>query len=451
MTELQVLVTVAVLAGLILVLLFDWLDMTVAGLLSVSTLIVFGIVSQKDIANVVSSGGGVLALLFGGMVVARTLTPTGIFENLGARFLQLTRGSGKRFLLGLIVLIAPVCAFLPNATVVILLAPVIIRVAEALEIDFVAPMILTAIISNSAGLLTLVGDPATFLVGSAMGMSFIEYLNRVALGGLLTLVVLILLFPYLTRDIWRVTRTMPTKIVVPPLRQPLLGALALLLLVIMVLLFLFGELLPIQIFPPAVAIVVCSVALLMVYAAKVEPVQKVLGDIDWKTLIFIACMFVLVEALVKAGFLQTVSDDIFRRFGTNRLAVALFLLIAVGIVSSVLANIPVVAASVLMVKGYFVVSQMMPEEALGASFSAWPLTTLPVFVAMMFGGTLGGNATLIGASANIVSGGICAAHGKPIRFMIFMRYGMPITLAQIAVAAIYVLTLHYLIYRGVGR
>jgi Na+/H+ antiporter NhaD/arsenite permease-like protein len=222
-------------------------------------------------------------------------------------------------------------------------------------------------------------------------------------------------------------------------------------LVIMVLLFLFGELLPIQIFPPAVAIVVCSVALLMVYAAKVEPVQKVLGDIDWKTLIFIACMFVLVEALVKAGFLQTVSDDIFRRFGTNRLAVALFLLIAVGIVSSVLANIPVVAASVLMVKGYFVVSQMMPEEALGASFGAWPLTTLPVFVAMMFGGTLGGNATLIGASANIVSGGICAAHGKPIRFMIFMRYGMPITLAQIAVAAIYVLTLHYLIYRGVGR
>ena len=110
-----------------------------------------------------------------------------------------------------------------------------------------------------------------------------------------------------------------------------------------------------------------------------------------------------------------------------------------------MANIPVVAASVLMVKGYFVISQVVPEEALGADFGAWPLTTLPVFVAMMFGGTLGGNATLIGASANIVSGGICAAHGKPIRFMTFMRYGMPITLAQIAVAAIYVLTLHYLI------
>jgi Na+/H+ antiporter NhaD/arsenite permease-like protein len=432
------------LGGLILVLLFDWLDMTVAGLLSVSVLIMFGILSQKDILNVVSSGGGVLALLFGGMVVARTLTPTGIFESVGARFLILTRGSGKRFLLGLILLVAPVCAFLPNATVVILLAPVIIRVAMALEVDFVAPMILTAIISNSAGLLTLVGDPATFLVGSAMGMTFIGYLRRVTLGGLLTLLIMVPLLPRITKNLWTVRRRLPDEIVVPAINKPLLGFLALLLLAVMILLFLFGELLPIQIVPPAVAIVVCSVALLIVYAAKVEPVQKVLGDVDWKTLIFIGCMFVLVEALVKAGFLQTVSDDIFRRFGTDRLAVALFLLIAVGAVSSLLANIPVVAASVLMVKGYFVISQIVPEEALGAGFGDWPAVTVPVFVAMMFGGTLGGNATLIGASANIVSAGICAAHGKPIPFVTFLRYGVPIAIAQIAVAAIYVVALRYL-------
>ena len=256
---------------------------------------------------------------------------------------------------------------------------------------------------------------------------------------------LTLLLHRLTKDIWTVNRTLLTEVTVPPLKEPMLGGLALLLLAIMVLLFLFGELLPIQMVPPGVAIVVCSVALLMVYAARVEPVQKVLADIDWKTLIFIACMFVLVEALVKAGFLQTVSDDIFRRFGTNRLAVALVLLFGVGLVSSLLANIPVVAASVLMVKGYFVISQLVPEEALGAGFTDWPLTTLPIFVAMMFGGTLGGNATLIGASANIVSGGICAAHGNPIRFMKFMRSGVPITLAQLTVAAIYVTAMYYLL------
>jgi len=210
----------------------------------------------------------------------------------------LTRGSGKRFLLGLIVLIAPVCAFLPNATVVILLAPVIIRVAEALEIDFVAPMILTAIISQFRRATHVGGRSCNFLVGSAMGMSFIEYLNRVALGGLLSLVVLILLFALLTRDIWRVTRTMPTNIVVPPLQQPLLGALALLLLVAMVLLFLFGEALadP-NYFRQRSPLLHVQWALADGLRGKVEPVQRVLGDIDWKTLIFIACMFVLVRPL----------------------------------------------------------------------------------------------------------------------------------------------------------
>jgi Na+/H+ antiporter NhaD/arsenite permease-like protein len=444
MTDLQVWVTVVVLASLMVVLIFDWIDMTVAGLLGVSVLIVFGILSQKDILNVVNSGGGVLALLFGGMVVARTLTPTGIFEHVGARFLILTRGSGKRFLLGLILLIAPVCAFLPNATVVILLAPVIIGVAGALDVDFVAPMILAAIISNSAGLLTLVGDPATFLVGSSMAMTFNDYLKRVSLGGLLTLLALIPLLPVLTRDIWKVNRTIPTNVTVPPLKEPLLGMLALLLLGAMMLLFLFGEILPVKIVPPAVAIVVGSVALLIVYASKIEPVQKVVADIDWKTLIFIACMFVLVEALVKAGFMQTLSADIFTRFGSDRLAVALALLFGIGMVSSLLANIPVVAASILMVKGYLVIAYFVPEEALGAGFTDWPLTTLPVFAAMMLGGTLGGNATLIGASANIVSGGICAAHGKRISFMTFLRYGLPATLTQLTVAAIYVWALHYL-------
>ena len=81
-------------------------------------------------------------------------------------------------------LVAPVCALLPNATAVVLLAPVIIRVARALELGFVVPLILAAMISVAAGLLTLVGDPATFIVGSAIGMTFMDDLRRVPLGGL---------------------------------------------------------------------------------------------------------------------------------------------------------------------------------------------------------------------------------------------------------------------------
>ena len=321
----------------------------------------------------------------------------------------------------------------------------IIRVALALDIDFVGPMILTALISNSAGMLTLVGDPATFVVGSAMNMTFAEFIRRVSLGGLLTVLVFVPLFPRLMRDSWKVQRALPADLAPPRLKEPVLGALALLLLAAMILLFLFGEELPTRIVPPGVSIIACAVALLIVYAVKVEPVQKVLADIDWKTLIFIISMFVLVQALIKAGFLQTAGDNLYYQFGVKQLAVAFTLLFGIGCLSSVLPNIPVVAAAVLMIKGYLVTAQLVPEEALGTGFDAWPITTLPVFVAMMFGGTLGGNATLIGASANIVSGGICAAHGRPVRFFTFMRYGVPVTLAQITIAAVYVLALYYLI------
>jgi Na+/H+ antiporter NhaD/arsenite permease-like protein len=132
-------------------------------------------------------------------------------------------------------------------------------------------------------------------------------------------------------------------------------------------------------------------------------------------------------------------------FGTSLLIVAMVMLFGVGAVSSVLANIPVVAAMVLVVKGYFVAAEIVPELALGPVFLDWPASTLPVFVAMMFAGTLGGNATLIGASANVVCAGICASQGRPISFVTFARYGIPLTLCQLGVSAVYVLALHQFI------
>ena len=176
--------------------------MALAALLGVSTLTALGVFTLQDILNVVRTFGGPLALLFGGMVVARTLMPTGLFDYIGNIFLRATRGSGKRFLLGVIVLVV-LCAFLPNATTVLLLAPIVIRVASALKVDLVAPLVLIAIVSNSAGLLILVGDPATFLVGSSIGMTFTQYLRQVSLGGVLSLLTIVPLLPWVMGNIWR--------------------------------------------------------------------------------------------------------------------------------------------------------------------------------------------------------------------------------------------------------
>jgi Na+/H+ antiporter NhaD/arsenite permease-like protein len=446
MSDLQAIITFVVFGTVLLAIVFDLLDMALAALLGVSALTAVGVFTLQDILNVVRTFGGPLALLFGGMVVARTLMPTGLFDYIGNIFLRATQGSGKRFLLGVIVLVV-LCAFLPNATTVLLLAPIVIRVASALKVDLVAPLVLIAIVSNSAGLLILVGDPATFLVGSSIGMTFTQYLRQVSLGGVFSLLMIVSLLPLVMGNIWRARSALPADLKPEPLKYPLFAACSLVVLAVMVLLFLFGDSLPVRIVPPSTAIIGCSLALLSVYGAKIEPIDKVLSDIDWKTLVFLACIFCLVEALTKTGVLHGLSQGLYGKFGVDVLAVALVMLASGGLVGSVVANIPVVAAMVLIVKGYFVIARLVPEDALGATFLEWPVTTLPVFVAMMFGGTLGGNGTLIGASANIVCAGISARHGKPLTFVTFMRYGIPIMVCQLAVSALYVLGLYYWIGR----
>ncbi len=439
MSDFQVYLTIGIFAAVILVIAFDLSDMTLAALLGVGAMIVTGILGEKDFLEVPAIAGGAIALLFGGMVVAHVLDRSGVFERIGAPFIQFTGGSGKRFLLLLVLTVATVCAFLPNATTVILFAPLIIRAAKALGVSYVAPMILTAIVSNAAGLLTLVGDPATFIVGSAIGMTFTQYLRQVSFAGLLAVLVVVPLLPRLMPEVWNSHRALPAARSAPRIERPYLATLALSVLAFMVLMFLFGEALPVRIVPPSVAIVAAALALLVIHGARVEQVDDVLRAVDWKTLFFLGAILCLMQGFIKTGLLQGLSLKLHGWFGTDFTLVALAMLAGVGVLSSVLANIPVVAASIVMTKGYLVAAEAVPELALSGEFSDWPAAVLPVFIAMMFGGTLGGNATMIGASANIVSVGICARHGERVTFVRFLRYGLPITLAQLAVAAVYVL------------
>ncbi|MGC1952376.1 MAG: SLC13 family permease, partial [Gammaproteobacteria bacterium] len=351
MTDFQIYLTTGIFAAVILLIAFDLIDMAVAALLGVCVLIVFGVLDGDDLIPITDTAGGPLALLFGGMVVARVIGKTGIFEWLGDAFLHATGGSGKRLLLLIVALVAPVCAFLPNATAVILVAPVIIGVCKALKVDFVGPLIITAIVSNAAGMLTLVGDPATFLVGSAIGLSFVDYLRMMSLGGLLAVLAVVPLLSRLLPEVWAARVTLPATRPRVAIERPAFLALSLLVLLTMVVLFLIGESLPTHIVPPKVAIIGASLALLVVYGVRIEPVGEVLRDVDWKTIVFLGAIFTLVQAFVKTELLQGLSIQIYHWFGADFMPVALLSLAGVGVLSSLLANIPVVAAALVMITG----------------------------------------------------------------------------------------------------
>jgi Na+/H+ antiporter NhaD/arsenite permease-like protein len=268
-------------------------------------------------------------------------------------------------------------------------------------------------------------------------MSFGSYLAKVSPAGLLTVLAVIPMMPLLMPDVWKARRELPprpkTKIEKPGFVMLALGVL-----ILMVVLFIFGEALPFPVVAPEVAILGATLALLVIYQLRVENVEQVLISVDWKTLVFIAAIFCLVQAFTETGLLQSMAITLHELFGTRLTAVAMVLLASIGLLSSVLANVPVVAAALIMTKGYLVTAQAVPEIALAPNYSDWPTATLPLFIAMMFGGTLGGNATLIGASSNIVSAGICAAEGERVTFMQFLRIGLPIAILQLAVSAFYI-------------
>jgi len=341
MTDFQIYLTIGVFAAVILLIALDLIEMTVAALLGVSVLLVFGILDGSDLMPIVHTAGGPLSLLFGGMVVARVIGKTGIFDWIGDAFLRATGGSGRRLLLLIVALVAPVCAVLPNATAVILVAPVIIGVCKALKVDFVGPMLITAIVSNAAGMLTLVGDPATFLVGRAIGLTFGDYLRMVSLGGVLAVLAVVPLLPLLLPKIWAMQVELPAARPAVTVERPAFLVLSLLVLVTMVALFLFGESLPAEIVPPEVAIITAALALLVIYGVRVEPVSEVIRDVDWKTIVFLGAIFTLVQAFIKTELLQGFSIQLYDSFGDDLMRVAILSLAGIGVLSSLLANIPV--------------------------------------------------------------------------------------------------------------
>jgi len=381
-----------------------------------------------------------IALFFGIMVLVRAFQPTNIFDYLATQIVLLAKGNGKRLLLGIVAIATPICAVLPNATTVMLLAPLVPPIAAEIGIDFVPLLILMVFVANSAGLLTLVGDPATFIVGDAINISFVDYLTRLSLGGVVAILTIVAMIPFLFGRIWRTKLVDLEHLPHPKINHPRVLIVGSVIILFVLIFFVIGDTLPIPISPASVALLGSALALLLAHHSKIDTLNNILRDVDWSTLLFFMSVFVLIGGLRKTGVISSLSDGLALIIGTNIVLGSVLLLFVTGLFSSVLPNIPLVVAMVPLIKDYLVDVNLASPETLSAEFSGqFPVEVLPIFYAMMFGATLGGNGTLLGASANIVAAGIAELHGRPIGFQTFLRFGIPVMVMQLMTAAIYVI------------
>lgn len=436
----QAIVATATFVSVIFLVMTEWIHLTIAAFLGALLLVLLNVMTLNEAIGYIGQSHGTLGLFFGVMVLVRAFEPTKIFDYLATQIVLLAKGRGNRLLLGIVAITTPICAFLPNATTVMLLAPLLPPIAEEVGVDFVPLLILMVFIANSAGLLTLVGDPATFIVGDAVNISFTDYLTRLSLGGVIAVLTVVATLPFLFRKIWQKKLDNLEQLPHPQINHPRVLAVGSLIIAFVLIFFVVGETLPVPLSPATVALLGAALALLLSHHSKIDTVNNILRDVDWSTLIFFMCIFVLIGGLEKTGVVSNLSGVLAIILGKNIALGSIVILFLVGLLSSVVPNIPLVVAMVPLLKQYVVNVGLAAPEVLSQNFSGqFPSEVLPLFYAMMFGATLGGNGTLVGASSNIVAAGISELHGRRISFKRFLHYGIPVMMLQLIAAALYVI------------
>jgi Na+/H+ antiporter NhaD/arsenite permease-like protein len=445
MENVQAAIAAATFIGVVFLIITEWIHLTIAAFLGALILVFTHVMTLNDAIEYIGRSHGTLGLFFGVMVMVRAFEPTKVFDYLATQMVLLAKGKGKNLLLGIVGITTPICAVLPNATTVMLLAPLIPPMAEEVGVDFVPLLILMVFVANSSGLLTIVGDPATFIVGDAINMSFTDYLLKLSLGGAIAVAIILVILPWMFPEIWHKELDNLDNLPHPKINHPRVLAVGGLIITFVLTFFVVGESLPVPISPAAVALLGAGLAMLLAHHSKIDSLNNILRDLDWSTLLFFMSIFVLIGGLEKTGVIAGMSGILAAILGKNIFLGSLVLLFFVGLISSVVPNIPLVVAMVPLLKQYVVNIGLAPTEVLAPDFAGqFPPAVLPLFYAMMYGATLGGNGTLVGASSNIVAAGISELHGRRISFQTFLRYGLPVMALQLVGAAVYV-TIRFLI------
>lgn len=407
---------------------------TVAALAGAALVLLLGLVSQDDaLSGPTGVDWNVIILLLGMMIIVAVTRHTGVFQWLAIRTVKLARGRPVAVVVLLSALTAVLSALVDNVTAVLFMAPLSVLIAEAVGISAVPLLISQIIASNVGGTATLIGDPPSIMIGSAAQLGFISFLVNLAPIAVVTFAVTMGALVWMFRRQLKAPADLAKRVAAldeshaihdRALLWRCLGVVGLTFAG-----FLVHE--PLHLRPATIAL---AGAMAIVPLTK-NDLAEVLREIEWTTLLFFVGLFVLVSALIQAGIIHRLAELLLAGAAGNAGGAALCLLWVSALASGLVDNIPFVAA----------VNPMLQDVARGlaapGTSQAAALHT-PQMMAMWWslalGACLGGNATLIGASANVVVAGIAERSGHPIGFGYYLRYGVPLTLLSIAVSTLYI-------------
>jgi len=395
----------------------EGLDRTVAALAGGVLMLLLGIVSQEEAFAAIDLD--VILLLASMMVIAGVLRETGFFQWVAIRSVHLAGGDPVRLLVVLALVTAVLSAFLDNVTTVVLIAPVTLFIAATLGVSPLPFLISQILASNIGGAATLVGDPPNILIGSATGLDFVDFLINMAPVAIVILIVALFWLAWVFRpsvrssvDVAEAVASLDAEQVIT---DPALLRRSLVVLGLTIVGFLLGGVIGIE--PATIAL--AGATLLLLVARR--DVHEALAEVEWPTIAFFVGLFIVVEGIVAVGIVQQIADLLLQVTGGDPTLTTIGLLWFSGFASAIIDNIPYTATMIPVV------------QDLGNA--GVPLE--PLWWSLALGACLGGNATIVGASANVVASGMAGRAGHPISFRMFVRYGIPITVMSLAISSVY--------------
>jgi Na+/H+ antiporter NhaD/arsenite permease-like protein len=401
---------------------------TVAALGGGLAMIVFRVLNQDEAFAAIDFN--VIFLLVGMMIIANVLGKTGAFQWLAIRSAKLAKGSPVLILLFMAIITAVASAFLDNVTTVVLMAPLAIFVASILEVHPV-PFLLTIIMaSNIGGTGTLIGDPPNILIGSDANLSFMDFIVHLAPIAVVILGAYSLLIFVLFRRQLQTSPDLRRRIMELDESEVLsdrsLLRKSLVILVLVAIAFLVHGSLD---YEPATVALAGATALLLI--GRQHP-REALLDVEWPTIFFFVGLFMVVGGVEQAGLLEDIGQRMTDASGNNLSAATMLTLWPGAILSGIVDNIPLTAAMIP------VVDKVSQELQVASSPSN------PLWWALALGAGLGGNFTIVAASANVYVIGVADRAGYKVTFFQFLRYGLLVSTVSLAIATVY-LWLRYLL------
>jgi Na+/H+ antiporter NhaD/arsenite permease-like protein len=370
----------------------------------------------------------VIFLLLGMMIIVSVVKQTGLFDYLA--IWSAKRGRGKPFpiMVMLIVITAFASALLDNVTTVLLVAPVTLLVCDRIGVPPVPFLLAEVMASNIGGTATLIGDPPNIIIGSRAPKSFNDFVINLAPIVIVLLLVFIVMCRFMFRSALTYDAVKAASVMELDEKEAIRdrGLLIRSMIVLVAVMAGFVAHSALHVEPSLIALLGAGA---LVAVAKLDP-PEFLEEVEWATLVFFMGLFVMVGALVEVGVIESLGKAVTEAVGDRYFLAASVLLWGSAVLSGIVDNIPYVATMTPLVKSLV--------EAGGGSTQADAL-----WWALALGADLGGNATAVGASANVVVIGIAARNGHPISFWQFTRYGLVVAFVTIAISWPYLYLRYY--------